>query len=162
MWGTKTSKTMLPCRRGVHLHKSDSFEMGFGQKKNWNSQKWYGKTSTNIIQKTPNFRMLAPIWNHLLEIVSGWRVLITTYFSEPLGGTPWTGCWPPLRHPWANCLDFLKEFTSKFAPNVKDSRAAFRYFVNKWHQPHLQKHKQGLKATYSESIRTRSFLPRQV
>ena len=34
-------------------------------------------------------------------------------------------------HPWSDFLDLLEEFWSQIAPPVKDSRAAFQYFVNK-------------------------------
>ena len=38
---------------------------------------------------------------------------------------------------------YVGKIWEKCAPNVKDSRAAFRCFVNKVHQPHVQKSKQG-------------------
>ena len=58
--------------------------------------------------------------------------------SEGEGGTPSTDfdlSWGTL---WSNSVDFLEDSRSKFAPNVKDCRTAFRYFVNKLHQPHLK------------------------
>ena len=63
------------------------------------------------------------------------------FFADLFFGTseghPLDRCWPPLGHPWSDCLPFFDEFRSLFAPNIKDSRATFRYFVNKWHQQHL-------------------------
>ena len=54
----------------------------------------------------------------------GGRVLFATCFSEPLGGTPLDRFWLPLGHPCFDLEDFLEEFSSKFAPKFKFSRAA--------------------------------------
>ena len=32
-------------------------------------------------------------------------------------------CWPPLRHPWSDFLNFSEDRQSKIAPNIKDFRA---------------------------------------
>ena len=51
----------------------------------------------------------------------------SAFVSRPvfrnLWGVPLGPIWPPLRHPWSDCVTFLKYVGSKFAPNFKESRA---------------------------------------
>ena len=70
------------------------------------------------------------------------------FFRASGGVSAWTDIDLP-GAPLAAFLDFVDDVGSKFARNVEDSRAAYRYFVNKWHQPHLLKNKQGVKDKYS-------------
>ena len=63
---------------------------------------------------------------------------------------------PPLGYPWSAVLHSWNEFNRNVAPNVRDCRAAFRYFVNKGHQRRLQKTSKNSKL-HSSSIRTNVF-----
>ena len=54
-------------------------------------------------------------------------------FRNLWGGTLLDRCWLPLGHPCPDVLDFLKDFRSKLAPSVNDSKAT------------IQQNKQGLK-----------------
>ena len=63
---------------------------------------------------------------------------ICDLFFETSGGSPLDRFWHPLGYPSSVFRNCWENFKSKFTPNAKGSRAAFRYFVNNWHQPHLQ------------------------
>ena len=95
------------------------------------NQKW----STDTLKKHPTidakqhrnklsqirqtFRLWLPFGSKLSVPFLWWRVLLTACFPEPLGGTPLDRCWPPLRHPWSDFLDVLKELEAKLLQKSK-------------------------------------------
>ena len=88
------------------------------------------------------------------------RFVCDLFFGTSVGAHPLNRFCHPLGHPWPDFLHCLKDVRSSGAPNVKDSRAAFRYFVNKWHQSHLQQtktHTNYFFTTQTEQIRTQLF-----
>ena len=81
----------------------------------------------NIEKYYQTYAKLSDVGSHLgsigLVLFPLWRVFFATRLSEPLGATPLDRFWPPLGHPWSDCVTFLKDFGSKFTPNFKDSKA---------------------------------------
>ena len=160
---------MLPCKRGAYLYKSASFKTILEKFKQiiktmlklipknnleihqGSSPKMMGKNMKNKYSK------LSDLGSHVgasrLKLPRCGAICLRPVFRNlwgvPLGGgTPLDRFWYPLGHPWADVVHFLEELRSNFAPNVKDSRAEFRYFVNIWHRPHLQTIKQGFQQIY--------------
>ena len=68
------------------------------------------KMRGNIENICPTYAKLLDIGSHLgatsLNLSRCSELVVATCFSEPLGGTPMDRCWPPLRHPWSDFLDF--------------------------------------------------------
>ena len=141
MQGAKTSKTMFPCGRRVHLHKSAGFKTSFEQiqKSHKNHakvnnpkmieqttkkslKKRCGKKSEKLPKNTQKFRLWIPFGSQLLDPFPLWCVLFATCFSDLWKVPPWTEFGLP-GHPWTDFVTFLKDLGSKFAPNFKDSRA---------------------------------------
>ena len=108
MQGAKISKIMLPCRRRVHLQKSDSAKTIFEQIQkeikmmlkmipNWSKRQLkiiqtnagkHRKLSSKIRQ---TFKLWFPFWSQLRDWFQGWRVLFSRPAFRNLWGYPhWT------------------------------------------------------------------------
>ena len=80
-------------------------------------------------------RTLFQIWAPSLEPVA-WhfhsvaRICLRPVFRNLWGRYPLGPILAYPGRPWSDVLDLLEELEAKNAPNVKDSRAVFRYFVN--------------------------------
>ena len=155
--GAETSKSMLPCKRRVHLHQSANFKMIKKMIQKWpkhplkthpkidpemaetsvknTSNKWCGKSSNNIAQNTRNCQMMVPI----LEPVAWFVTVVARFVLRPdfqnlWGLPPWTDfgfLWGTLGSILSTCWKMFVQICSKIQ----------RFKGNKWHQPHLQKNK---------------------
>ena len=99
-----------------------------------------------------NFRYWLPCWNNL----SGTLRLMNVFVSRPVfrylwGDLPWTD----FSIPWGTLglifLTFWKMLGANLPQMSKDSRAAFPYFVNKWHQAHLQQKQARIQRKYTDT-----------
>ena len=90
----------------------------------------------NIETYHPKHAKLSDVDSHFGPI--GVNVQRGGAFSSDLVFGTLARFWHPMGHPSSAILNLLQEVRRTFGPHVKDCRAAFRYFVNKWHQPHLQ------------------------
>ena len=83
-----------------------------------------------ITQITTKFQIMGPIL---------WHVFVCDLLFGTSEGHPLDRSGPPLGHLWSDILHWLDEFSKHCTPNVKDPKATLRCFVDKWHEPHLQK-----------------------
>ena len=140
MRGAETSNTLLPCWRGVHLHKAASFKMIFEkiQTKHTYDAKMDPKTIEQTFKNNPKhaerhrktsprmsqtFRFWLPFGTICLKLSSSSVFAFATSFSEPLRGYPLDRFWSCLGPPWSYFPEFLADFRSNSAVNDKDSRA---------------------------------------
>ena len=103
------------------------------------SKKYCGKTVESIQTIPRCFKLWIPCWSNLHRYLPRGTHCFRPVFRQLLGGTTFNRLWHPMGHPWSDFVDLLEDVGSNFAPNVKDSRAAIRHFVNESYQAHLQK-----------------------
>ena len=110
MQGAKTLKTIFPCSRRVHLHKSAGLKTIFEQipNKHKNDAKNDPDETTvklhkNIMRKKMKiqqilrmFRCWLPLWTHLLEPFPRWRVFVRDLFFGTSEGYPLGQIWASL------------------------------------------------------------------
>ena len=125
-WQGNLGKTMLPCLRRVHLHKSASFKTIFepiqtNHKKDskidpkiienqfWNHTKRVRKNIDEYWPQYSKFQIGALILEPVAWLIPGVaHFCLRPVFRNHWGVPPVDRVWPSLGHPWIDFVDFLK------------------------------------------------------